>query len=145
MSRAFVRESDGALDPLPDLPISPHPNHVTPGGLAALHSRRQARQADPLRARPDRPDWPNRPDKLPEAAAERDIRHLQARLRSALPIDPAQQPLTAMAFGLIAVVADAAGQHHRFQIVGADEADASMGLIAPHSPLGPRADRGRPG
>ena len=95
-----------------------------------------------LRARPDRPD---RLGKLPEVPAERDIRHLQARLRSALPIDPAQQPLTAMAFGLIAVVADAAGQHHRFQIVGADEADASMGLIAPHSPLGPRADRGRPG
>ena len=133
MRRAFVREGDGALDPLPDLPISPHPDHVTPGGLAALHARRQARQADPLRARPD---------KLPEAAAERDIRHLQARLCSALPIAPAQQPLTAMAFGLIAVVADAAGQHHRSQIVGEDEADAAGGLIAPHSPLGPRADRG---
>ena len=135
MSWAFVREGDGALDPLPDLPISPHPDHVTPGGLAARHSRRQARQADltALRARPDRP---NRLDKLPEAAAERDIRYLQARLRSALPIDPAQQPLTAMAFGLTAVVADAAGQHHRSQIVGEDEADASKGLIAPHSPLG---------
>ena len=86
MRRAFVREGDGALDPLPDLPISPHPNHVTPGGLAALHPRRQARQADPLRARPDRPD---RLGKLPEVPAERDIRHLQARLRSALPIAPA--------------------------------------------------------
>lgn len=39
MSRAFVKEGDGALDPLPDLPLSPHPNYVTPRGLAALQVR----------------------------------------------------------------------------------------------------------
>ena len=39
MSRAFVKEGDGALDPLPDLPVSPHPNYVTPRGLAALQAR----------------------------------------------------------------------------------------------------------
>lgn len=131
MSRAFVKEGDGALDPLPDLPISPHPNYVTPRGLAELQARLQARQADlsALRARPERLD------KLPEAAAERDIRYLEARLRTALLIDPATQPLTAMGFGLVAVVADAAGQQHRYQIVGEDEADGARGLIAPHSPL----------
>ena len=33
MSRAFVKEGTGELEPLPDLPISPHPNYVTPRGL----------------------------------------------------------------------------------------------------------------
>ena len=33
MSRAFVKEGTGELDPLPDLPVSAHPNHVTPRGL----------------------------------------------------------------------------------------------------------------
>ena len=35
MSRAFVKEGDGDLEPLPDLPLSPHPNYVTPRGFAA--------------------------------------------------------------------------------------------------------------
>lgn len=131
MSRAFVKEGDGSLDPLPDLPISPHPNYVTPTGFADLQSRLQARQADliALRARPDRLD------KLPEAAAERDIRYLEARLRSAILIDPAAHPLTAVAFGLIVTVADADGREARFQITGEDEANASAGRIAPQSPL----------
>ena len=67
MSRAFVKEGDGALDPLPDLPLSPHPNYVTPRGLAALQMRLSELQTtlQSLRARPDRLD------KLPEAATER--------------------------------------------------------------------------
>ena len=38
MSRAFVKEDGPDNEPLPDLPISPHPNYVTPRGLAALRS-----------------------------------------------------------------------------------------------------------
>ena len=131
MSRAFVKEGDGSLDPLPDLPISSHPNHVTPTGLAALQERLRATQARlaTLKARADRLD------KLPEAAAERDIRYLEARLRSAILIDPATLPLTEVAFGLIVTVMDDAGKEHRFQITGEDEADAAQGRITPHSPL----------
>ena len=131
MSRAFVKEGDGSLDPLPDLPISPHPNYVTPTGLADLHSRLRARQKDltALRARPDRLD------RLPEAAAERDIRYLEARLRTAILVDPAQHSLDTMAFGLIATVVDAEGRENRYHITGEDEADPAQGRIAPHSPL----------
>lgn len=141
MSRAFVKEGDGGLDPLPDLPISPHPNYVTPQGLSALQARLLARQTDltALRARPDRLD------KLPEAAAERDIRYIEARLRTAQVIDPATQPLTSMAFGLVALVEDEDGQQHRYQIVGEDEADAPRGLIAPHSPLARALIGAKPG
>ena len=131
MSRAFVKEGTGELDPLPDLPLSPHPNYVTPRGLAALRDRLATVQAElaRLRARPDRLD------RLPEAAAERDIRYLEARLRTAIPIDPASQPLTAVAFGLRVTVADDTGVETTYEITGEDEADAALGRIAPHSPL----------
>lgn len=131
MSRAFVKEGDGGLDPLPDLPVSPHPNYVTPRGLAALQARLRQCQTDltTLRARPDRLD------KLPEAAAERDIRYLESRLRSAILIDPASLPLTSVAFGLAVTVTDDAGQDTTYEITGEDEADAPRHRIAPQSPL----------
>lgn len=131
MSRAFVKEGDGALDPLPDLPLSPHPNYVTPRGLALLQSRLQTRQAD-LAALKTRPD---RLDKLPEAAAERDIRYLEARLRSAIVIDPTNQPVTEAAFGLCITVRDDSGREVTYEITGEDEADATLHRIAPTSPL----------
>ena len=86
MSRAFVNEDAGADRPdLPELPLSPHPNYVTLRGLKDLQARHAARLDDltRLRAREERLD------KLPEAAAERDIRWLEARLASAIPVDPA--------------------------------------------------------
>jgi hypothetical protein len=39
MSRAFVRNSDADPEPLPDRPISPHPNFVTRHGRAAIEAR----------------------------------------------------------------------------------------------------------
>ena len=131
MSRAFVKEGDSALDPLPDLPLSPHPNYVTPRGLATLQARLKSRQSDlaALKARPDRLD------KLPEAAAERDIRYLEARLRSAIVIDPAHQPLTDAAFGLSITIRKPDGSEATYEITGEDEADATLNRIAPTSPL----------
>lgn len=131
MSRAFVKEGDGSLDPLPDLPVSPHPNYVTPAGLADLQARLRETQARlaALKARKERLD------RLPEAAAERDIRYLEARLRTAILIDPATLPEDEVAFGLIVTVADEDGTERRFQITGEDEADPAIGRIAAHSPL----------
>ena len=131
MSRAFVREGDGRLDPLPDLPLSAHPNYVTPRGLATLKTHLHRRQTDlaTLKARPDRLD------KLPEAAAERDIRYLEARLRSAILIDPAKTPLAEAAFGHRITVTDPQGHTTTYEITGEDEADASQHRIAPRSPL----------
>lgn len=131
MSRAFVKEDGNDLEPLPDLPLSPHPNYVTPRGLADLQSRLAAAQArlTQLRARPDRLD------KLPEAATERDIRYLEARLRSAIVIDPKTLPLTEVAFGLCVRVVDDQGLEVTYEITGEDEADAPLRRIAPHAPL----------
>jgi transcription elongation factor GreB len=36
MSRAFVKEADNQAPDLPDRPVSPHRNFVTPEGLAAI-------------------------------------------------------------------------------------------------------------
>lgn len=131
MSRAFVKEGDGDLDPLPDLPLSPHPNYVTPRGLGALQARLQALQAT-LTALKSRSE---RLDKLPEAAAERDIRYIEARLRTAILIDSTRLPLSKVAFGLAVTVTDDQGTQTTYEITGEDEADARLYRIAPQSPL----------
>ena len=131
MSRAFVKEGDGALDPLPDLPLSTHPNYVTLRGLADLQARLQQMQTTlaTLKSRAERLD------KLPEAAAERDIRYLEARLRSAIPVNPAQHDLLQVAFGLCVHVCDPSGREQVYEITGEDEADPNLGRISAHSPL----------
>jgi transcription elongation GreA/GreB family factor len=131
MSRAFVKEDGPDNAPLPDLPVSTHPNLVTPRGLQQLRDRLAATQAElaRLRARPERLD------RLPEAAAERDIRYLEARLRGAIPVDPATQPRDEVAFGATVTVLDEDGAARDYEITGEDEADAGLGRIAPQSPL----------
>lgn len=132
MSRAFVNEDAGNDRPdLPERPVPPGPNPVTPGGLAALHAQIATRQAElqALKARAERLD------KLPEAAAERDLRWLDARLQAAVVIDPATHDLATVAFGLCVTVADPDGHETTYEIVGEDEADATQGRIAPTSPL----------
>ena len=131
MSRAFVKEGDGALDPLPDLPLSTHPNYVTLRGLADLQARLQQMQTTlaTLKSRAERLD------KLPEAAAERDIRYLEARLRSAIPVNPAQHDLLQVAFGLSVQVCDPLGREQVYEITGEDEADPTLGRISAHAPL----------
>jgi transcription elongation factor GreB len=132
MSRAFVNEDAGNDRPdLPELPIPPGPNIVTPRGLAALHAKIARRQADLARLK----TLPDRLDKLPEAAAERDLRWLEARLKAAVVIDPANHDLTEVAFGLSVTVMDAEGRTTTYEIVGEDEADAPSRRIAPGSPL----------
>jgi len=131
MSRAFVKEDGPDNAPLPDLPLSPHPNFVTPRGLAALQARLVALQAEltRLKARAERLD------RLPERAAERDIRYVEARLRSAILVEPPAAPPVEVAFGTRVTVLDEDGAEQVYEIVGEDEADASLGRIAPHAPL----------
>lgn len=130
MSRAFVKEGTGELDPLPDLPVSPHPNWVTASGLGSLKARlteTQERLAA-LRARPDRLD------KLPEAAAERDIRYIEARLATATLVAPPAAP-DEVAFATEVTVASDDGRESTYRITGEDEADPARGWISLHAPL----------
>ena len=130
MSRAFVKEDGPEDSRLPDLPLSPHPNYVTQRGLRQLQDRLALRLADlaALKARPDRLD------RQPEAAAERDIRYLEARLKSAIPVTPPDAPQE-VTFGVAVTVSDDAGRATTWTLVGEDEADPAARLISSHTPL----------
>jgi hypothetical protein len=135
MSRAFVKEDGPEVVSLPDLPVSPGPNWVTPEGLAALRARLAARQAE-LGGAPDRPE---RLDRLPEAAA---------RARHPLPGGAARlggrRGARGGPRGSGLRVRVTVGDGHRartFRIVGEDERTPAGGLITAQSPLA-RALRG---
>ena len=133
MSRAFVKDNDGdAQDALPELPLSEHPNHVTPRGIAMLRERLTATRAqrDALKASDN-----NTLDQERELASlERELRWLNTRVASAIEMDLSKQPRDRVAFGAIVTVDSAEGER-RWQIVGEDEANAEHGLVSYVSPL----------
>jgi transcription elongation GreA/GreB family factor len=129
MSSAFVKEPEGgeAFEDLPDRPISPHPNFVTPEFLAwmeveleRLHREHSAAQeAD---------------DKASLARTARDLRYWTARRNSAQvvekPSDAAQ-----VHFGSTVTIEREDGRRQIFRIVGEDEADPAKGTISYASPV----------
>lgn len=133
MSRAFVKDNDDDTpEVLPELPISTHPNYMTPRGLTLLRERldKAAARHDALKA--------NEQDALAQrnelTALERDLRYLHARVASAIAVDPSKQPHDRVAFGATVTVDSDEGER-RWQIVGEDEADAEHGLVSYVSPL----------
>jgi transcription elongation factor GreB len=139
MSRAFVKESDdGSDEPLPPRRISELPNHVTPAGLAQLKAelgRLTGRRSELLAQGED----PAAKEALRHV--DRDLAYVEARISSALPVDPAGQPPDEVAFGATVTVAQAAGiagapaATRTYSIVGEDEADADAGKVSYASPL----------
>jgi len=133
MSRAFVKENgeEQSGDALPDLPISPHPNYVTASGLAQLEARRAALQRE-------RAGLGEHGGDLTQAShiarLEQEIRYLDARIHSAIPIDLKAIDRSQVAVGAQVTVEDAEGRTHHYRIVGEDEADAES-LISWVSPL----------
>jgi transcription elongation GreA/GreB family factor len=117
---------------LPELPVSTHPNYVTPRGLALLRGRleKAAARRDALRA--NEQDALDLRNEL--AALERELRYLHARVASAIEVDLSKQPRERVAFGATVTVDSEEGER-RWQIVGEDEADAEHGLVSYVSPL----------
>lgn len=132
MSRSFVKDADESVgERLPDIPLSEHPNYVTPRGLAQLRSRLLAarERRDALRAVAD-----SLPQQRELADVERELRWLNTRVGSAIEVDLAQQPRDRVAFGAQVTVDSDEGQA-RYRIVGEDEADVEHGLVSYVSPL----------
>ena len=132
MSRAFTKEPDSGDAPaLPDLPLSEHPNYVTPHGLAQLRARLQAAttRRDTLKASTDTMTQQNE-----LAPLERELRWLHARVNSAIEVDLLSQPPDRVAFGAIVTVDSVEGEQ-RYSIVGEDEADAEQHRVSYLSPL----------
>jgi transcription elongation factor GreB len=132
MSRAFVKEPDGdqVADDQPELPQSPHPNYVTPVGLAAL----EAACAD-WKAQQDATDADVLANKPHIARIGREIRYYEERIRRAIVIGPVGQPPGEVAFGARVTALDEDGDTLIFTIVGEDEADPGNGKVSWVSPL----------
>src|ERR1041384_81139 len=107
MSRAFVKEPDGdsAMEDLPDLPQSPHPNFVTPLGLSQLKER-QAALAAQLAAAQNSAELAERQN-LPRI--RRDLRYLAARIERAILVSPKPTAPDEVCFGVCVEVEDAQG------------------------------------
>jgi transcription elongation factor GreB len=131
MSRAFVKESNGDEDGLPERPRSPHINYVTPHGLSLLHA-----QLDELLARKSAlAGLEDLASRQQAKVIERDLRYFQERIESAVLIDPEMQLQDRVHFGATVEVLDEDGTVLRFTIVGEDEADVAHGKISWVSPL----------
>ena len=128
MSRAFVKEAEDEPVDLPDRPISPHPNLVTPEGLAAIQ-----RSIDRFNAAYKAAIDKN--DKTAIAATQRELRYWSTRLATAKLV-PLSSDRTHVHFGTTVVVRREDGRMQTFRIVGEDEADPSRGTVSHISPLG---------
>lgn len=133
MSRAFVKDDDGdAPDTSPELPLSEHPNYVTPRGLALLRERLTAARTRRDTLKDTEGDALAQRSEL--VALERELRWLNARVTSAMEVDVTRQAHDRVGFGAIVTVDTPEGEQ-RWRIVGEDEADAEHGLVSYVSPL----------
>lgn len=136
MSRAFVKESDDdhAAGELPERPLPPHVNYVTPNGLALLQSRVRELTELHERLKPESDADSIAKHKLREI--ERDLRYFRSQLERATLVDTDNQPRERIHFGAIVKIEDEEGAMQEFSIVGDDEADVAAGKISWASPLG---------
>ena len=128
MSRAFVKEDDsGGIEPLPDRAISPHPNFVTPQGLAAIEqnlAELAQRHAAAVKAE----------DRAAQGAIARDLRYWNTRRASAQTVKAPDAP-SEVGFGTTVTIEREDGRRQTWQIVGEDEADPAQGTLSYVSPV----------
>jgi transcription elongation GreA/GreB family factor len=133
MSVAFTREEDyeATAADLPDRPISPHPNLVTPEGLAQLDAALASAKAAYAAAQAA---GDVKSDRTAMARATRDLRYYGARRASAQLVQAPAAP-DRVAFGTAVTLARDDGRVQTFRIVGEDEAEPAKGSISYISPL----------
>lgn len=128
MSRAFVKESDGAEgEELPELQVSPHRNLVTPTGLRQIEATVEQLQAELSAARAAE-------DRAAIARIQRDLRYWTDRQRTAELI-AASVPTGTARFGSTIALKKQDGERVEYQIVGEDEAEPAQGRISYVSPI----------
>jgi transcription elongation GreA/GreB family factor len=138
MSVAFTRDEDheAAAANLPDRPVSPHPNLVTPEGLIQLEAAFAEAKAAYTSAQTS---GLINEDRTAMARATRDLRYYTARLGSAQRIDPVIAPDRVVFGCTVTIEREAKNAEDRrvqtFRIVGEDEADPNKGSVSYVSPL----------
>jgi transcription elongation GreA/GreB family factor len=121
MSRAFVKEdAQGPDEDPPERPVSPQPNYVTPRGLKLLQDAEESLLSELKGFEGVQEDEAKKKIKR---ALERDLRYVRARLESAIPVDPANQPREQIRFGASVVIRREDGEKKSIRIVGEDEAE----------------------
>ncbi len=132
MSVAFTREEDleATAADLPDRPISPHPNLVTPEGLAQIEEALAEARASYAAAQAH---GSIEADRTAMARATRGLRYWSARRSSAQLIET--QPEGRARFGGSVTIAREDGRTQTWRIVGEDEADPAKGSVSHVSPL----------
>jgi transcription elongation GreA/GreB family factor len=131
MSRAFVKESDGADgEELAELQVSPHRNLVTPEGLAQIEAAVERLRAElsAMRAAEDRAGT---------RRIQRDLRYWTARQGTA-EVVKAAAPGPKARFGSIVSLEREDGRAVEYRIVGEDEAEPAAGKISWVSPIAKR-------
>jgi transcription elongation GreA/GreB family factor len=133
VSVAFTREEDSeaAAADLPDRPISPHPNLVTPAGLAQLEEALASARAAYAAAQAE---GGVSADRTAMARATRDLRYYGARRASAQLTETPAAP-DRVVFGCAVTFERDDGRIQSFRIVGEDEADPAAGSVSYVSPL----------
>lgn len=134
MSRGFVKEDDLELagTDLPEKPISPNANYVTPHGLTQLEEA--SKQLDDARiALSNQKDDASTKQQL--ATIDRDLRYLSTRLKDAILVNPQNQDKDIVLFGATVTVEDEGGQALTFIIVGEDEAGTAPNKVSYVSPI----------
>lgn len=132
MSVAFTREEDleATAADLVDRPISPHPNHVTPEGLAQIEAELAAARAAYSGAQVK---GAIEADRTAMARATRDLRYWSARRASAQLLEAT--PDGRVRFGGSVTIEREDGRTQTWRIVGEDEADPAKGSVSHVSPL----------
>lgn len=134
MSRGFVKEDDleHAGTDLPERPVSPHPNYVTPAGLQQLENAANALDKERASLVGDKE---NETAKQRLAVIDRDLRYLSVRLKDAILVAPANQDKNTVLFGAKVKVEDEDGELLQFHLVGEDEANIAQHKVSYVSPI----------
>lgn len=129
MSRAFVKEADGAdfVEDLPDRPIGEERNLVTARGLSLIETAEDRSRAALAEAHAAG-------DRGAAAAAAREHRYWAAR-RASAELVSAPADGDEVRFGHRVTLERADGRRQQFRIVGLDEADPAQGSISYLSPV----------
>jgi transcription elongation factor GreB len=133
VSKAFTKDDSAAevlVVPRAPLPAGA-PNYVTARGLQKLHA-----EQDELEAQRAKLDAADPSDRVPllNALTQR-LAALHERISIAHVIAGGNQPQGEVRFGATVVVRNAQGKDAEYQIVGVDEADATLGMVAFTAPL----------
>jgi transcription elongation GreA/GreB family factor len=131
VSRAFVKESDGAEgEELAELHVSSHRNLVTAEGRELIDHNVERLRAELSAARAAE-------DRAGARRIQRDLRYWTERQRSAEVVPPAATGK--IRFGSVAVLSrDDGSGAVEYRIVGEDEADPAQGRISYVAPLAQR-------